>query len=415
MKSKTPYWKFFLPFLAFLTLYKFGGGLHYSILAPFGEKVFPLWIVGLLIGGSAFLQLLLDVPAGYLLDKYGYRKLLIVTTLFFVAASLCFLLGATKFSYILTMIISTFGWLFFGPGINAYTLIEAPAKKVGEFSAAKDVFTSIGIVLSSIAMIYVVNFDIKIVGLILFIIFALAFLAILYTPEEKIHNEERVPEKCKNYLTRRFWEEIYHSIKTLKPVSILLITTGFSSSVFYAIIWFVVPLLLAHSAKTGMLGLGLGIFDFSTVILGFALGKMVDTFNKKLLIIIGLVVFALSGTFLGFNFGFLFILLGFIAASGDELTSLSLWAWLYEVDKDKQHYGLISGIIGLFEDLGWAIGPIAAGILYGIIGPTFTIGVGGILIFLNLVIFYLFLGHKIPKTLSLGLIPKKPSRSRHKQ
>ena len=64
-------WKKFIPFWLFLTFFKFAGGLHYTMLSPLGEKLFPLWLVGLMIGISAFLQLLLDIPAGYVLDKYG--------------------------------------------------------------------------------------------------------------------------------------------------------------------------------------------------------------------------------------------------------------------------------------------------------------------------------------------------------
>ena len=59
---KQIFWKFF-PFWIFLIFFKFGGGLHYSLLSQLGEKFLPLWLVGILIGGSSFVQLLLDVPA----------------------------------------------------------------------------------------------------------------------------------------------------------------------------------------------------------------------------------------------------------------------------------------------------------------------------------------------------------------
>ena len=159
--------KLFFPFWIFLILFKFGGGLHYSLLAPLGQKVFPLWVVGLLIGASAFLQLLLDVPAGYLLDRYGYKKLLKITTFFFVIASALLLFGITKPIFVLTLVVSAFAWLFFGPGVTAYTMSHASKDTLGKFISSKDVFTSVGIVLSSIMVIFAVNFKTEFLGLIL--------------------------------------------------------------------------------------------------------------------------------------------------------------------------------------------------------------------------------------------------------
>ncbi len=412
--------KKFWPFCVFLTFFKFGGGLHYSVLAPLGEKMFPLWVVGLLIGSTALIQLFLDVPAGYLLDKFGYRKFLKITTLIFLIASLILFFGLSKSIFLLTLLISTFGWLFFGPGVNAYTIIQSTSSFVGRFTSAKEVFSSIGIVLSSVLVVFIVNLDVKIIGLILLIIFFVAYVAISLSPKDKenSHFDKNFRESIKteeNILKKIFLTKAYKTIIRLKPASLLMISVGFSAAVFYSIIWFVVPILIAHSAKNGILGLGLGIFDFSVVILGFFLGRLVDSFDKKILILVGLAIFSICGMFLGLNFGFLFLFLGFLATAGDELAGLSLWAWLYNLNKKHESYGLISGSISLFEDLGWSIGPIIAGFGYNIIGPMATIGLGGFLIFINLVIFYFYIKHPMPEFIKSSFLPNKPGRSRHRQ
>ena len=79
-KSYSHFFRKFSPFLLFLTSFKFGAGLHYTLMSPFGERLFPLWLVGLMIGLAALAQLLLDIPAGHMLDTYGYRKMLKITT-----------------------------------------------------------------------------------------------------------------------------------------------------------------------------------------------------------------------------------------------------------------------------------------------------------------------------------------------
>src|SRR5437764_511543 len=105
------------PFWFFLFLFKCAASLHYSLLSPLGSKVFPLWAVGLLVGLGSLMQLIFDVPAGYLLDRYGYRRLLKVTTLIFMIAAAILFAGITQITFILSLFVGTFGWLFFGPGI----------------------------------------------------------------------------------------------------------------------------------------------------------------------------------------------------------------------------------------------------------------------------------------------------------
>ena len=129
------------------------------------------------------------------------------------------------------------------------------------------------------------------------------------------------------------------------------------------------------------------------------------------MVLVGLFVFAIAGMLLGLSFGPLFLFLGFLATTGDELSSLSLWAWLYSLNTNHKNYGLISGTVSLFEDIGWAVGPILAGILYTVVGPAWSITIGGAILFLNLLV-ALFL----TKTFSpQGMLhPFKPHRARHK-
>jgi len=51
------------PFRVFLAMFKFGAGLHFTMLSPLGEQVMPLRIVGILIGLGSMVQLIFDIPA----------------------------------------------------------------------------------------------------------------------------------------------------------------------------------------------------------------------------------------------------------------------------------------------------------------------------------------------------------------
>lgn len=43
----------------------------------------PVWVMGLIISSGALIQMFLDIPAGKLLDKYGYKKIVLLCTISF--------------------------------------------------------------------------------------------------------------------------------------------------------------------------------------------------------------------------------------------------------------------------------------------------------------------------------------------
>ncbi|KKW11663.1 MAG: hypothetical protein UY50_C0009G0049 [Parcubacteria group bacterium GW2011_GWA2_49_9] len=405
----------FLPFWFFLLLFKFGGGLHYSLISPLGEQFFPLWVVGLLMGGCSVVQLLLDVPAGHILDRYGYLRFLKITTALFLLAALTLTFGLTKLTYLLSLLFSIFGWLFFGPGLNAYVLSHAPKETAGRFMSVRDVFGSIGVVLSSALLPFILTQRPEIMGTAIFLLLLISLFLLYFSPKDhtSVHAEKKLPTQH-HYIRRHFIPTTLRALKRLNPASGMLLLVSFSSSIFYGCIWFVVPLIIAHQANAGLLGLGLGIFDFSIVVLGFLLGNLADKSDKRALIFFGLLLFSISGMLLGFNFGWLFLLFGFLATSGDEMASISLWSWLHSLDREHDSDGVVAGVITLFQDLGWAIGPILAGIAYTLVGPSWTIVISAVPILITWAFYQLVIGRHGKKHLPFSVIPQKPHRARHK-
>lgn len=403
----------FLAFWLFLILFKFGAGLHYTMLSTLGEKVLPLWLVGILIGGGAFIQLILDVPAGYLADRYGYLKVLKITTFIFIITGLCLSFNFNYLTYIFSIILSTFGWLFFGPGVNAYTLSHAQEKTAGTFISFKDTFSSFGTVICTGILGLIIDSTPQTIGLIITITMIITLITLSFSPIDKnqplqvntsIHHQ--------NHLRRNSFSKSLKALRSLNPASTMLLLLGLSSSIFYGIIWFILPLVIAHQNNSELLSLSLGVFDFAIVVLGYFLGKITDQGNKRTLVFFGLLIFSISAMLLSFNFNWLFLIFGLLATGGDELASLSLWSWLHSLDKNHQHDGLISGIISLSQDLGWTIGPIAAGLLYSSIGPSLTIALSAGLLFLVWLIYQLFI-YKAHPINSLVNHPKPP-RKRHR-
>lgn len=403
----------FLPFWAFLFFFKFGGGLHYTLMAPLGEQVMPVWAVGLLLGAGSFVLLLLDVPAGHLLDRYGYRRLLKVTTAVFMLGALALMLDFNLVTFIISFIIAELGWLFFSPGVNAYVLSQAPHAHAGRFISLRDIFGSLGVVLASAILGFVLTLGTETMGAIIFALLAVAFIALVLSPKDhkSVHSEKKI-ETHHHYVRRKHPWKTIRVIKKLNPALMMLLMLSLVSSIFYGLVWFVVPLVIASEAGSGILSLGLGVFDFAIVVLGFTLGTIADKGNKRTLVFFGLLLFSVSALALSFTFSWLFLLFGFLATTGDEMASVSLWSWLHALDRDHDSDGVIASVINLAQDLGWAIGPAAAGFLYLFVGPSWTIASGAILLFVTWIAFQVMARWHPAPVAGHPRAPKKPHRPR---
>jgi MFS family permease len=405
-----------LPFWIFLILFKTAACIHFNMLSPYGERVLPIWMVGLVIGGASLLQLILDVPAGLIMDRFGYRRFLKVTTVLFIIAVLPLVFNLSPWTYIFTALAGGFGWLFFGPGTNAYVISHASNNNAGEFIGVKNVSDSIGGVISAAIFVLSITLPTRVVAIAIIIIFVLSFIALSFTPiDSTIDHSAKKLKTQSYYIRRKHLAASIKSIKKLNPAALMLVASSLSSSIFYAIVWFVVPLAITAHTMSGSADLALGVFDIGVVLTGSIIGKIADKSNKRRLIFLGLLIFAVIGIFLGFSNGFAFLLLGFIGTMGDESSNLSIWAWLNALDKDHDADGLVSGVVCAFSDLGWAIGPVVGGFLYPVIGLGWTVAVGGFAI----LAVWLFYSTKAQKLYQSEITfdsqaEKKPHHYRHK-
>lgn len=416
MKKKIPLLVSFLWFWIFLTFFKFGAWLHYTLISPLGQWLMPLWAVGLLMSIASILQMVLDIPAGKLLDRFGYRKMLMVWTFIFMLAVGFFFFTINVYVLIASVILATFGRLFFSPGINAYALSHAPVGKAGKFMSYRDIFPSIGIVCAAVLLPFVLPVSHTVLASCLFGLLAIASIALFFSPKDtkKIAPTDYPHERThhqRTYLLKNF----YAAVQKLNPASSILVLLNFSAATFYGVIWFVVPLIIAQQLyNSQLLGIWLWMFDFAIVVTWWIICSFIDRFDKKILVFLGLVIFAVAWVLLWFHFGLLFLVFAFLATMGDELASLPLRTRMHTLDKDHNQDGLVSGIINLFDDLGWAIWPLFAGIVYALLWPTMTIAFGATPLIILCLLYYLVVKRKIV-SISLFSGPLRPHKRRFKK
>lgn len=386
------------------------------MLPVLGEQVFPVWIVGFLIGGSAFLQLIADVPAGFILDRFGYARMLGVTATFLGLGGCVLLFGLHPWTYLFLILFSAAGWLFFESGVNAYILSYAPPRHAGQYIGVREVIGSLGLVLSTPIFSLMLDLPARTLGVLLIVVlFSAAGITFFLRRTPIAVPTEKKLETHHYYVRRQYLHQVMKATRQLNPVSSMLALSLLSSSLFYGIIWFTVPLAVSQEMQHGMLDSGLFVFDLAAIIFGGIFGRLADRYSKSALIFFGLLLFAVASMFLGFNVGIWFMILGFFATTGDELSSISLWTWLNHVDKDHAHDGLIAGVMTFFEDVGWTIGPILAGLLYTLVGPSWTIAAGSVFVFLT----WGFSSFMMRKTMPLFVLKRipissMPYRAKHK-
>jgi MFS family permease len=399
-----------IPFWLFILFFKFSGNIHYSFLPTLGDKLTQTWIVGIIISLQSFFQLMMDVPAGFLLDKFGYTKMLRVGTIIFIISALilAFVPGLTGF--IITTIGSALGWLFFMPGVNAYILSTASKENAEKFMVARDIFNSTGVVLGCLVLVLFINSSATVIGLISVAIFFIALFFIWISPKDTISvHEEKKLIHHHYYIRRNIFKKLFKNINKLNPASWMLILQGICGSIFYSVAWFTVPLMIADPGKK-IFGISLGIFDFAIIVLGSFLGKLSQKIKERYSVIVGLLIFSLAGFFLGRQIEWFFLIFGFLATAGDELSSISLWSWLDKLNIDDKTDGEIASVISFFQDLGWTIGPVCAGILYSVFGGELTLSFGAIPILITFVISTILIikhGHTISPETYLHQYPKR--------
>lgn len=388
-----------LPFWLFIVLFKFGAGIHYSLFAAIGARFLPVWEVGLIVGGMVIVQLVLDVPAGFLIDRFGPLRLLRVSIFCFLIAGVALLFPLSLTTYGVSAVFSELGWLFFLPGITTYLLSHGTPKVIGRLLSLKTATEGLGITLALLGMTWFVHFPTPVIGMLMMypLLGALAILIIAprfphdhYVLDETLHARRRA--KAAGLKT------IFSALRALAPASWLLAGNVFCVSTIYAMFWFIIPILISRDVHPQILNGGMIILDAAAIVTGYWIGKIVDASPRRIIVLFGCLLIAVSTAFLGFSLSGLFLLFSFLLTTGDSFASLGLWAWLDDKDKTHKDDGVAIGAITLMEDVGWTIGPVLAGLLFPLIGTGPMFLLGAIPLFFLVIIILSVKNHRRRKT-----------------
>lgn len=391
MKSKNLFFSF-LPLWIFVLLFKLASAIHYAILPVFGELILPIWLVGVILSAATFIQLPFDLLSGIILNRLGHSRTLVFSCAAFSVSAAVFVFGLNITTFLLSVVFATFAWLFFTPALNTYILDHATKANTEKLITWRDISQSAGVFLGSSTFLIFMGLAPDKFGVLVSAIFFCAGLFALISPKET----EKVQEQMKESREKKtdYFKNVLQEFHKLSPASWILFLQGITSATFYAVVWFVIPLEMANHLSS-LPSISLGIFDMAVVILGLSFGLIAKKTNRKRLIVFGLLLFSIMASLIGFQSGILFLVFGFLATIGDELSNITLWSWLTHMDKDHKEDGGVAGAITFAQDLGWAIGPLIAGFMYKPFGPQLTIMTLALPLFFTFV-FAMLKTHMIP-------------------
>ncbi len=373
----------FSPLWFYIILYKFGAGIHYSMIAVLGSQVLPLWAVGLAVSYASLIELLCDIPAGFILEKYGYLRMLRITTVLFICAGGILLFGLTPLTYFLSITLGAFGWLFFTPGINAYLLAHSPVPIFGRLYGVMRASEGSGIMIATLGLPFFVHLPVQTLGLIIIYPLIGALTALMVGNHYHMPNTLPPVTTTKRQAFRAGLQEIRASFHHLHPAGTILGIYTLSIASFYGVVWFIFPLLIEAGTTPRILSASMTMLEFAMIIAGFTIARFADSTNKKVLILAGLGVVSVMSALLGLTFHPILIAICFALSFGDELLRTTLWAWLDAKADKNQHHGVVTGVINFLEDAGWMIGPTAAGFLLATVGASATLRIGGLIVLLS--------------------------------
>jgi len=354
--------------------------------------------VGIIAGVSAFTGIVASFPAGVFSDKWGRKRMLILSGIVFASAPFLYLFVTKIWHLALIRFFHGFATAIFIPvamALVADYFHEERGKKMGWFSASTLAGRFLApIVGGSILGILAFNpgLSYKTVYLICGIAGLVTLMLILKLPNQTM-------KESKEYSRKKLLE----SFKMVISNRTILITSIVEASILFAYGTFETFLPL-YAIGIGLSTYEIGIF-LSAQIITLAItkpmmGKFSDRHGRKPQIFTGAIVGSISiGCFFFFKsftpLLILSILFGFCLSIVTSATSAFI------ADLSREHTrGSAMGTLGSIMDVGHTAGPIVAGIIASYFGIGFSfIGAAAMLSFIAFVFLTGVMGKNSPQTI----------------
>jgi len=374
--------------------------------------------VGLFISLPLFINLIIDLPLGFLFDRLGYKKSIMLGLLLYAVSIL--IIGFSINVLVIIIASATFAFAsgMREGGTTSYLLKIAPKQNQSGYFGIKaffeDLAYTVGPLLAGCFLLYRNYVFFGVTAIIFLLAFALSLFKLPWTNKKSSSSLAKIHSHAHRYHSARLRHRFNHhkSWKLIRKEGLVLRRLGargvacllyfFLYSFWDNMIWMIVPLYFA--AQGSIVGVIMAATAIPTLFLIIPSGIWADHFDRRKLILAGLTIFglatAIQGIFL--HHYVIFILFALLVTAGIDLADPAFDGIIAEQTKNK-NTGEIAGIWTLASDFGYFASPIATGLLLEITGFHQIISGFGIVILLTVPVFWLLLTASTKRKKSLLL------------
>jgi MFS family permease len=320
-------------------------------------------IIGLIAAISPLAGILFSFPVGYLADKIGKKKLLIASASVFFIAPLLYLLINNAWFLIPIRFFHGISTAILGPISSAIICDEYPeskGEKLGLYSSATLVGRTIapivgGIIISSFIFMHSIwNYK---------LVYAAAFIVsipvLIFSFFVRSDAEE---SSVKKLSIANFFKALkdFLTEKKLLGTSLVEMSIYFTFGAFETYL----PIYLASkNIPPYLIGLIFSIQVLSLALTKPVFGKISDNVDRRIQIIIGIMILGLSFVIMPF-FSNPFIIIGIsiIFGLGMSLSTVATSTYVADVAK-KENLGTSLGALSSIMDIGHSSGPFVTGVV----------------------------------------------------
>ncbi|MFC2162727.1 MFS transporter [Candidatus Altiarchaeota archaeon] len=371
-----------------LCLWSTGAGALWFLLPQIIEELTgSIILVGVLMAIPSSIVLFIDMPIGDLADRIG-RKHIITFALFFLI-----LLGISlPFTSSLKAIILFL--MLYGIAIEAvripaiaYVMDYSPREKPAHVLGVELSFISLGYALGPIIVgilsLWIAS-KLILSSIVLTCACTLALILVVVKFREKTRHWP-VMEGLKRVVFRdKLYLRQIRKFRKLGSTGYSILVLGFLLTVYDGIIWTLEPIFYQQFSGGLFWGaLVMSAFIIPLILFEAPAGILADQLGKRRVLSVGLFISGAACMMFGAAGSIHSLLVfAFISASGMSLVWPSVEGIIVERTPEKER-GSVVGMWSVFNDLGYAVGPLAAGLLAGTVGMEGVFAILGVVLMVS--------------------------------
>jgi MFS family permease len=349
-------------------IYTFGWGITSPIFSIYVENITGnLFLTGLILSLTTMMGIFLNIPFGIIEDRMNMKRVLQIVLLIYSALALLYPVADT-FLWLLLLsvtrgVASSFLWLTSWAYVFAYAEKSVKGKEVGFFSGMNDFASALSPVVGG--LISILSFFLP------FYMLSLTSLTAFIVVSLYLHEKPKAEKASFNVQVTTLWS--YMRNKRFVKTIFLIILFYALINVYYSFL----PIFLnSEGIAIPLIGVILTVALLPAVALEVPIGNLIDRHGIRKTLAVAASLTTLTAIMMPLS-NSLYYTLAIVTAFTMSYTVIFIALYSRMSDIMGESKTAITGAIATFKDLGYTIGPLAAGALMGFISIKDTFFIAG--------------------------------------